>query len=74
MVWKFTDAKEKLEEVVDLVIGEGPQKIQSDRGVVVLVSEEEYLRLSNLKSSFRLNRYRMSLSFLNRTKSLNTSS
>lgn len=52
MEWKLADAKNKLSEVVNRAIEEGPQIITRRKDVVVLVSQKEYQELKGEKRSF----------------------
>ncbi len=52
MIWRFPDARNKLSEVVDRAINEGPQRISHHGEVVVVVSEEEFNRLRGQPISF----------------------
>jgi antitoxin Phd len=45
MEWKLADAKNRLSEVVNLTLTEGPQTITRRGEAVVLISREEYRRL-----------------------------
>lgn len=45
-VWKLAEAKNKLSEVVNRTISEGPQEIHRRDDVVVLVSRDEFDRLT----------------------------
>ena len=52
MEWKLADAKNKLSEVVNRAIEEGPQTITRRKDVVVMLSEKEYRELKGEKVSF----------------------
>ncbi|MCP4922987.1 MAG: type II toxin-antitoxin system Phd/YefM family antitoxin [bacterium] len=45
MDWKLSEAKNKLTEVVNLTLSEGPQFIRRREDGVVLISEEDYNKL-----------------------------
>lgn len=42
MDWKIADAQRDFSELVNKDLHEGPQRIQTDDGVVVVISEDEY--------------------------------
>jgi antitoxin Phd len=46
MSWQLADAKNKFSEVVTRALTQGPQRIRRRDQVVVLLSEEEYKRLT----------------------------
>jgi prevent-host-death family protein len=50
--WRLYDAKNRLSEVVNLAITVGPQRIKRNRDEVVVLSLEEFERLSGKKKSF----------------------
>ena len=53
MGWQLQDAKARLSELVKLAVSEGPQGITvHGKPTVVVVSHEEYERLSGRKQSF----------------------
>lgn len=52
MIWKLSDAKNKFSEVVRRALQEGPQHIERRGDGVVLVSAEEFARLTGEKASF----------------------
>jgi len=45
MEWHYSVAKTRLDEVMDRALELGPQRIKHRSNVVVLLSEEDYLRL-----------------------------
>ncbi len=47
-VWKLAEAKNKLSEVVNRTISEGPQEIHRRDDVVVLISKEEYDKITGV--------------------------
>ena len=53
MTWKLAEAKNKLSEVVRRALEEGPQRIERRNDAVVLLSAEEYERLSGQKPDFK---------------------
>ena len=52
MVWKLADAKNRLSEVVNKTLSEGPQTITRRHDEVVLISKKEFLRLQGKQPSF----------------------
>ena len=44
MDWTLEEAKLKVNEVVDKALHEGPQRILTGAGVVMLISEQEFER------------------------------
>ena len=52
MNWQFTEAKNKFSELFTLARSEGCQRVARRDGTVVVLSEEEYQRLTGKKPSF----------------------
>ncbi len=52
MNWQLADAKNRLSEVVNRALNEGPQRITRRGDAVVLISEEQYLKAIGEKQSF----------------------
>lgn len=52
MIWQLAEAKNKLSEVVSRALSEGPQRIRRRGQVVVVLSEDEFNRLSGARESF----------------------
>jgi antitoxin Phd len=52
MIWQLAEAKNKLSEVVSLALSEGPQRIRRRGQVVVVLSEDEFNRLTGNRESF----------------------
>ena len=50
--WRLYDAKNRLSEVVNLAINVGPQHIRRNKDEVVVISLEEFEKLSGKKSTF----------------------
>ncbi len=50
--WRLYDAKNRLSEVVNRAMTIGPQRIKRNRDEVVVLSLEEFERLSGKKKSF----------------------
>jgi prevent-host-death family protein len=53
MEWQLAEAKNKFSEVVTRALHEGPQRVRRRDGVVVIVAEEEYLKLTGEQPSFK---------------------
>lgn len=53
MTWNLTDAKNKLSEVVDLALTEGPQTITRRKDAVVVISAADYAELAGHKPDFK---------------------
>ena len=45
MEWHYSVEKTRLDEVMDLALESGPQRIKYRNDIVVLLSEEDYLRM-----------------------------
>ena len=52
MTWQLAEAKNKLSEVVNLALTEGPQTITRRNDTVVLLSAKEYNRLTGKTPDF----------------------
>lgn len=46
MVWEFADAENRLDEVIDRALTEGPQRIRRRQDTVIVVSAAEFERLT----------------------------
>jgi prevent-host-death family protein len=53
MEWNLAEAKNRLTEVVNRAISEGPQVIRRRKDTVVVVTAEEFERLSGKKPGFK---------------------
>ena len=53
MTWNLADAKNRLSEVVNLALNEGPQTITRRNDTVVLISAETYAELTGKKPDFK---------------------
>jgi prevent-host-death family protein len=51
MVWQLAEAKNKFSEVVTKALTEGPQHISRRGEMVVVLSEEEYQRLTGKRET-----------------------
>ena len=53
MTWNLADAKNRLTEVVNLALTEGPQTITRRNDTVVMLSAAEYAVLTGKRQSFK---------------------
>jgi antitoxin Phd len=53
MNWNLAEAKNRLSEVVNLALSEGPQTITRWKDAVVVVSAERYAELTGQRRSFK---------------------
>jgi antitoxin Phd len=53
MTWNLAEAKNRLTEVVNLALSEGPQTITRRNDTVVVVSAETYAELTGKKLDFK---------------------
>lgn len=53
MIWKLADAKNKFSQVVDMALGQGPQKVTRRDDAVIVVAAREFERLSKKKWGFK---------------------
>ena len=53
MTWNLAEAKNRLTEVVNLALTEGPQTITRRNDTVVLISAEKYAELTGKKLDFK---------------------
>lgn len=53
MSWQLAEAKNKLSEVMNQALEQGPQRIRRRDETVVMVSEAEYDRLTGERSSLK---------------------
>ena len=53
MDWKLAEAKNKFSEVVRRALREGPQRVVRRTDAVIVMSEEDYERLSGTCVSFK---------------------
>jgi hypothetical protein len=53
MDWTITDEDKKLSEIAGKALHEERQRIQTDEGVVVLISEDELARIEGKPKSFK---------------------
>ena len=53
MKWRLAEAKNKFSEVVNRALKEGPQWVRRRKDTVVVISLEEYERLTGAKPGFK---------------------
>ena len=53
MTWNLADAKNRLSEVVNLALSQGPQTITRRKDAVVVISAETYAELTGKKLDFK---------------------
>ena len=53
MDWTLTDAKNRLRELVNRVLAEGPQTIRRRHDAFVVMTEREYLELTGARPTFK---------------------
>lgn len=53
MTWNLADAKNRLSEVLNLALTEGPQTITRRKDAVVVISVEKYEELIGRRQSFK---------------------
>jgi prevent-host-death family protein len=53
MQWRLADAKNRLSEVVNRALHEGPQQVSRRDSSVVVISLQEYQRLTGKRTSFK---------------------
>jgi len=53
MDWKLADAKNKFSEDVNRALNEGPQRVVRRADAVIVLSEDEYERLSGARRGFK---------------------
>ena len=53
MDWKLAEAKNKFSEVVRRALSQGPQRVLRRKDAVVVMSEQDYERLTGSRVSFK---------------------
>ena len=53
MDWMLAEAKNKLSEVINLALTQGPQTVRRRNQSVVILDEKEYQRLTGVRPSFK---------------------
>ena len=53
MKWQLAEAKTNFSEVVTRALNDGPQRVRRRDGVVVVLAEEEYLKLSGEQKTLK---------------------
>lgn len=51
MIWQLADAKNRFSEVVRRALSDGPQKITRRDRAVIVIDEDDYLRLTGARPS-----------------------
>lgn len=53
MEWNLADAKNRLSEVFDLALTEGPQRVRRRKDAVVVMAAKEFERLTSQRPAFK---------------------
>ena len=53
MEWNLAEAKNRLTELVNLVLSEGPQVIRRRKDTVVVISAQEYEKMAGKRPTFK---------------------
>lgn len=53
MEWNLADAKNRFSEVVNLALTKGPQRVRRRKDAVIVVSAQEFERLSGKRPAFK---------------------
>jgi prevent-host-death family protein len=53
MEWQIADAKNRLSELVNRALTDGPQRIRRRKEAVVVLAEEEYQHLTGARPDFK---------------------
>lgn len=53
MDWKLAEAKNKFSELVNRALSEGPQRVFRRNEAVIVLSQNEYEKLTGKRSSFK---------------------
>ena len=53
MEWQLADAKNRLSEVVNRALQQGPQRIRRRKDAVIVLAEDEYERLAGTRQDFK---------------------
>lgn len=53
MNWRLAEAKNKLTELINLTLTEGPQRITRRQDTVVVITEAEYNKLTGKSQTFK---------------------
>lgn len=51
--WQFADAKNRLSELINRALAEGPQRVLQREDAVVVVAELDYEKLTGARPSFK---------------------
>lgn len=52
-IWRLADAKNRFSELVTRTLTEGPQRVRRRNDEVVVISSEEYARLTGERPTFK---------------------
>lgn len=53
MTWRLADAKNRFSELFTRALSEGPQRVRRHNGTVVVLSEQDYEKLSGQRPPFK---------------------
>jgi len=53
MEWQMADAKNRFSELMNRALSDGPQRVTRRKETVVMLSEEEYERLTGKRPDFK---------------------
>jgi prevent-host-death family protein len=53
MEWRFADAKNRLSELINRALTEGPQRVLRREDAVVVVTERDYEKLTGTRPDFK---------------------
>ena len=53
MNWRLAEAKNKLSELINLTLTEGPQRIMRRQDTVIVITEAEYNKLTGKQQTFK---------------------
>jgi antitoxin Phd len=53
MEWQMADAKNRFSELMNRALSDGPQRVTRRKEAVVMLSEEEYERLTGKRPDFK---------------------
>jgi prevent-host-death family protein len=53
MEWQLADAKNRLSELINRALREGPQRVRRCKETVVVLAEHEYERLAGTRPDFK---------------------
>lgn len=53
MEWRLAEAKNKFSELVNRALREGPQRVTRHKDAVIILSEDDYEKLTGARPSFK---------------------